>query len=91
MLTPSLFEVLLFSFTDNVDIIQTDLLVLTKESPKFTSTDVSLSMDVIENVLNEQSVLSNETMVDKMVESMSNLLDSPDDAISINTNKSSER
>lgn len=78
-------------FSANAPTIQTDLLKVTRDSHQFTDTDVSLSMDVIENVLNEKSVFSSQQMSENMVESISNLLNAPDDAIANNPSKASER
>lgn len=75
----------------NAATVQSDLLALTKQSSTFTDNDVSLSMDVIENVLNEKSVFSNKQMSEDMVESLSNLLNAPDNSMAKNPGKASER
>lgn len=82
---------LLFIFLANAATVQSDLLALTKQSSTFTDNDVSLSMDVIENVLNEKSVFSNKQMSEDMVESLSNLLNAPDNSMAKNPGKASER
>ncbi|XP_071133675.1 adhesion G-protein coupled receptor G6-like isoform X1 [Mytilus edulis] len=79
--------------SSNANSIQSDLLSLSRESPSFTDIDISLSMEVIEDLLIEGSLYTNTQKGQDMVETMSNILNSPENVIteSETTYQSSER
>ena len=69
------------------------MLQISKDSATYSDVDVKLSVDVVEDLLAEGSVYSNNQKGQEMVETMSNILNSPEEAIlqSENTYRSSER
>lgn len=80
-------------FLDNADNVRTTLLQISKDSPTYSDVDVKLSVDVVEDLLAEGSLYSNNQKGQEMVETMSNILNSPEEAItqSENAYRSSER
>ncbi|CAC5372501.1 unnamed protein product [Mytilus coruscus] len=79
--------------SSNANTIQSDLLTLSRESSSFTDVDITLSVEVIEDLLVEGSLYTNTQKSQDMVETMSNILNSPENVIteSETTYKSSER